>query len=238
MDGRLRLPAFPWARARRCAAAALLLAAPLLGGCAVAYAIGGMAQNVEYQKQVQTPAEYDDLAGKDVAVVVDTDLAILYEHPGLVEKVTTGVTLRIGRDVPDARVVRPSDIIAWQWKTPQWNAMPYGEMAASLNVDRVIYVDIYEYRLNPPGNRWLWDGVCAASVNVIERDWIDPDMFAETFTVTSRFPDLEGVDRTSASADQIETGLLADFVKRTAWLFHEHLEPKYPEYFRPELADQ
>ena len=108
--------------------------------------------------------------------------------------------------------------------------MPYGDIAASLGVNRIVLIDIPEYRLNPPGNRWLWDGVCAATVNIIERDGIDPDMFADTFTVTSAFPDVEGVDRTAASADQIETGLLADFVKRTAWLFHEHLEPKYPDY--------
>ena len=112
--------------------------------------------------------------------------------------------------------------------------MPYGELAESLNVDRVIFIDIYEYRLNPPGNRWLWEGVCAANVSVIERDGFDPDMFADTFDVVSNFPTIEGVDRTAATARQIETGVLADFVKRTAWIFHEHLEPKYPDKFRPE----
>ena len=104
----------------------------------------------------------------------------------------------------------------------------------SLGVNRVVFIDIYEYRLNPPGNRWIWDGVCAANISLIERDGFDPDMFVDTFTVTSEFPKIEGVDRTAATEQQIETGLLAEFVKRTAWLFHEHVEPKYPDKFRPE----
>ena len=50
----------------------------------------------------------------------------------------------------------------------------------------------------------------------------------------SEFPGISGVDTYQASAGQIETGLLAKFIKQTAWLFHTHLEPKYPDKYRPE----
>ncbi|MCP3905393.1 MAG: hypothetical protein GY715_17340 [Planctomycetes bacterium] len=216
-----------------------LLVLPLLagvpGGCAVAQLVGGMMQNAEYQKQVQTPARYD-LEGYTIAVLVDADLGVLSMYPRLIEQVTSGVTLRIARDVPGVVVTHPSRVLDWQWKTPQWNAMPYGKIAEQLNVDRVILVDVYEYRLHPPGDRWLWEGVCAANVSVIERDAFDPDMIVDTYDVTSNFPTVSYVDRSSASAGQIETGLLSEFIKRTAWLFHEHLEPKYPDKFRPEAA--
>jgi hypothetical protein len=108
-------------------------------------------------------------------------------------------------------------------------------MAEALDVDRIVYVDIVEYRLNPPGNQWLWEGVCAANVGIIERDGFDPDAFAETFEISSRFPEETGVERSSATAGQIELGLLGQFVQRTAWLFHTHIEPKYPDKYRPEL---
>lgn len=213
---------------------ALAVAAP--GGCQVAYIVGGMLQNEEYQKQIQVLPKYDGLEGKSVAVVVDADLAVLYEYPQLIEAISSGVALRIGRDVPGASIVRPSDVIAWQWRTPQWNALPVGELPGALNADRVVYIDIYEYRLNPPGNYWLWEGVCAATVGVIEPDSFDPDMFADSYNVVSTFPHIKNVDRTGASARQIQTGLLAQFIKQTAWLFHEHVEPKYPDKFRPEAA--
>jgi hypothetical protein len=209
---------------------------PFIAGCAIANLVGGMMQNQEYQKLVQKLPKYDGLENQRVAVLVDADLGLLYEYPRLVEQVTGGVTARIGRDVPGTQVRRPEEILRWQWRTPQWNAMAYGEMAESLDVDRIVFIEIYEYRLNPPGNRWLWEGVCAANIGVVERDGFDPDMFADTFAVTSEFPTVKNVDRTGATAGQIEQGLLAQFIQRTAWLFHEHLEPKYPDKYRPELG--
>ena len=210
-----------------------LLVAPLLGGCAIGHLAAAMGQNFEYQKQIEVLPKYEGLEGKRVAVVVDAEMSTLYEHPDLVGKITSGVTARIGRDVPDTQVMRPADVIAWQWRTPQWNAMSRAEMAEDLGVDRVVLIEIYEYRLNPPGNRWLWEGVCAANVSVIEADGFDPDTFADTFTVTGEFPTISGVDRTQATAATIETGVLAEFIKRTAWLFHTHLEPKYPDKYQP-----
>lgn len=47
----------------------------------------------------------------------------------------------------------------------------------------MIYVDIYEFRLNPPGSRWIWEGMAAANVGVVERDSLDPDTFGEEYSV-------------------------------------------------------
>ncbi len=55
----------------------------------------------------------------------------------------------------------------------------------------------------------------------------------DSFTIEIRFPDLKGVGRESAVATQIQTGLLARFVERTAWLFYTHLEPKHPDKYKP-----
>lgn len=215
----------------------LTAGALLLPGCQLGQLVGGMAQNAEYQKKIQVLPKYADLQNKDVAVVVVADLSTLYEHPNLVAAVTGGVTLRIGRDVPGARVVPPDAIVEWQYRTPQWDALPFGELTERLNVDRVVYVDIFEYRLNPPGNSWLWEGVCAANVGIIERDGIDPDVFADSFNITAEFPKIRGVTREAATAARIEQGVLSEFVKHVAWLFYEHEEPKYPDKYRPEPGD-
>ncbi len=220
----------------RFAFSSLMLSATLLflTGC-IGELFGGISQNIEYQKKKEVLAEYTGLEDHSVAVLVVTDLATLYDFPDLTAKITSGLTSRIGRDVPGTQVMIPEAIIAWQYRTPQWDAMPFGELADQLGVDRVVYVDVYEYRLNPPGNYWLWEGVCGATIGVIERDGIDPDSFAKTFNVAVEFPDITGVSRENASAVQIETGLLADFIKKTAWKFHDHVEPKYPDKYRPEL---
>jgi hypothetical protein len=220
---------------RQMKCALLMAGAAILGGCAAAELIGGMAQNLEYQKLVDTPPRYNGLENKTIAVIVDADMATLYEFPNVAATMTSGISGRIGRDVPGARMLHPQYVVQWQYRTPQWGALPYGEIAAQLNVDRVVIIELLEYRLNPPGNRWVWDGVASARIGIIERDGIDPDSFVETFDVSAKFPNLEGVSRAEATAQQIETGLLAEFIKKSAWLFHQHLEPKYPDKYRPEL---
>jgi hypothetical protein len=215
----------------------LLLLAPALEGCAIAKLAGAMAQSAEYQKKIEVLAEYRGLENAKTAVLVDADLGLLYENPNLVAKVTAGVSERIRRDVPGVLVLNPDVILAWQYRTPQWNAMSFAEMAAELHVDRVVFIEIYEFRLNPEGNRWLWDGACAATVGVVEADSFSPDLFVQTFEIVSKYPDMQGVTRENATAGAVEFGVLHQFIQRTAWLFHDHIEPKYPDKYQPE-ADE
>jgi hypothetical protein len=203
-----------------------------MSGCVVAHLWGAMAQNAEYQKIIEVPARYDGLQGKRTAVLVDADMSVLYEYPDLVGKITSGMTARLGRDVPDIKMLPAGVVVAWQWRTAQWNAMPYGEICEALGVDRLVFIDVYEYRLNPPGNRYLWEGVCAANIGVVERDGFDPDSFIDTFGMTSAFPTVKGVSRSDASANQIEKGLLGDFIKNSAQLFHFHKKPKHPDKYQ------
>ena len=204
-----------------------------LGGCEAASLFGGMAQNFEYSKQIEVLSKYDGLENQTVAVLVQCDMATMYEHPDLELMIAMGVAGRIQNQVPGVEVVDPRRVHTWKYRTPQWSSMSFGEMAERLDVDRLVHVDIYEYRLHPPGNRFLWDGVCAANVGIIERGGYDPDTFVDSFNVENRFPDLEGVGQDNASYDQIRTGLLGPFVQRTAWLFHTHLEPKHPDKYKP-----
>jgi hypothetical protein len=217
------------------AVAIMLLAAVTLSGCVAMHLVGALAQNAEYQKKLEVLPKYDDLPGHRVAVVVDADLATLYDHPELVTHLTGGIAVRIAAFVPNVSMLSPDRVIAWQYQTPMWNAMSYGDIAKSLDVDRVVYVDVYEYRLNPPGNRFLWEGLCAANVKVIERDYIDPDSFTDAFEVTAEYPKVKNLDVQSEAESKIQQGLLYSFVERVSWLFYTHEEPKYPDKYRPEL---
>ncbi|MCI0365809.1 MAG: hypothetical protein L0Y44_00415 [Phycisphaerales bacterium] len=214
-----------------------------MGGCGAGRLFGGMLQAHEEQKLVETPAKYAGLDNQKVAVLVDADMSTLYEHPDLLVNIASGVTTRLEKGVPareekgvpGIKVVPPQAVVNWQFRTPQWNALPYGQLAEHLDVDRIVHIDILEYRLNPPGNRWLWDGVCVGRIGVVERGGIDPDTFVETFDVSVKFPPVSGVGRESAAEGAVKLGLLTLFVEKSAWLFYDHLEPKYPDRYRPEL---
>lgn len=242
---------------KRILAAAMLTAGSLgvfvTQGCGLGRLAGGMAQEFEYQKQLEVLAEYDNLTNRNVAVLVDVDPETLYMHPNLSMQIATGVVRELTQngEKVQARVFSPEYTIRWQSQTPGWNAMPYSSMAEGLNewnkrffkdeegvlnIERIIFIDVYEYRLNPPGNRYEWDGVCGANVRVIETgtDSIDPDFPVWEGNVVAKFPDMQGVGWESASAQNISLGVLSKFVRQVGWLFYDHLEDKYPGKRRPD----
>lgn len=205
------------------------VAALCAAGCEIPLLIGGMAQNFEREKKIEVPAEYDGLENRTVAILVQSDMGTLYEHPMVPANIAFNVASRVQSNVPGVRVRDPRLVTQWQYQTPGWTTMPLGDIAVELDVERVVMIDLYEFRLNPPGNRWVWDGVCAATVGIVEREAIDPDQFVVTYNVVSRFPGIDGLGRDSANEGQIQTGLLVKFVERTSWLFYTHIEDKYPE---------
>ncbi|MGI9014242.1 MAG: hypothetical protein ACR2GY_08330 [Phycisphaerales bacterium] len=207
-----------------------------LGGCAITNLAGGMAQNAEYQKIIKVPAEYRGLTGKQTAVLVDVDQSVMYTHPEAPNRIATGIAYALQKDA-GAHVIHPAETMTWQARTPGWSLMAYGDMAEVLGAERIVIVEVYEYRLNPPGNRYEWDGVCAATVRVVEADpdTIDPNTPKADYDVIERFPGQTGIVREAATASDVEAGLLLSFIRGTAWLFYDHEEPKYPDKYRPEL---
>ncbi|MHC4949199.1 MAG: hypothetical protein ACYTG1_13240, partial [Planctomycetota bacterium] len=96
---------------------ALVALAASCSGCIAGRLVGGMLQNEEYQKKVEVLAEYDGLQDRSVAVLVQADLATLYEHPGLIQAISNNVAGRIQEHVAGARVVDPRLVVDWQMRT-------------------------------------------------------------------------------------------------------------------------
>ena len=141
-----------------------LLSLPMaLHGCAIGALAGGMAQNYEYQKLLDVPPEYDGLESRRTAVVVYTGLATLYEFPQLAGEVAAGIAFRLQRDVPGIQILSPDVVIAWQFNTAQWNAMPFGDIARlSMYHARPVYLEVSdsgpwqhvggEWKIRPTGD--------------------------------------------------------------------------------------
>lgn len=206
-------------------------AAALLAGCEIFPLVGGMAQNFEYQKLIEVHPQYAGLENHKTAVLVSTDYAVLYEHSDIPLTISANVSNTIATKVPGATIVSPAVVLEWQFRTPSWQALTYSEMATVLKAERLVIVDIQEFRLNPPGNQWLWEGACSAQIHVVEAGGIDPDSFADSFGIEVEYPGISGVSREQATSSAIKTGVLAQFCQKTSWLFYQHLEPKYPDKY-------
>jgi hypothetical protein len=213
--------------------AALLVAACALaplGGCWAATAASVMAESYRRTSTRTVEAEYRELEGKTFAVFIAADRVIQADRPQLIPQLTNAISERLRANTGAAGYVPGPVVLQFQYTNPGWEARTYGELAEEFGVDRLIYIDLYEHRLYERGNSYLWDGLLAGVVGVVEADSGYSDDFLFARDVAVRFPDSTGYSSSDFSEAQISAVLMSRFVDRVTWLFYDHKEPYYPDY--------
>jgi len=202
------------------ACAALLFALVVLSAsCQLA---GGMAESFERTKIVEVPAVYYGLNDKRIAVMVDAPLDIQYEHPNAVPSLTELITLRISSHCKSSKLLPTRAVLGYQNQNVYWPTMDYHQLAKELGVERIVIIDLIEYRLFSPGNSYYWDGRIVSDINIFEAESPDSTSFGFTHRLTTTFPPVEAVSRSQATQQQVEFGLQQDFSQRASWLFYDH----------------
>lgn len=209
---------------------ALVMAAVPLGGCWVGTMAGMMAESYKRTSDRPVEAEYRGLEGKTFAVVIAADRVIQADSPSLVPQLTNVISERLRAEAGASGYVPGPIVLQLQYQNPRWEAMTYSELAQEFGVDRLIYIDLYEFRLFERGNSYLWDGQMAGVVGMVEADGSFPDEFAFSREVSVAFPDKKGYGPEDFTDQQVASVLLSRFVDRATWLFYDHREPFYPDY--------
>jgi len=202
-------------------------------GCAAIALVGGMADSFERTGSHKVYAEYEGLRGKSYAVVVSVDRAVQGTEPRLMTRLTNAITnmLVTNNGVIGASGAVPGPrVLEFLYNNPSWTSWSYGRLGEEFGVDRLILVDLVEYRLNEPGNAHVWEGLMSARVGVVDVESGVSDDFVFTKEIMVRFPDDSGVTRNEMLALQVSSTLEQRFVNRVAWLFFEHSEPNMIEY--------
>jgi hypothetical protein len=104
------------------------------------------------------------------------------------------------------------------------------DLAKELGVDRLIFVDVHEFRLTDPGNQYLWAGLASGSVSVWEADSALSDSAACTESISTKYPTKEqALGPQDMPRSNVQMVLAKKFIDRVAWLFYTHDEPNMPE---------
>lgn len=192
--------------------------------------IGGMAESYRRTGTRSVPPEYTGLAGKSFAVVVAVDRVTQADFPEMVQKVTIDTSERLAKHAGGSGYIPGVKVLEYQYRHPRWVTMTMGQLREALGVERLVYVDLEEYRLNDIGNSYLWDGVASATVGIVEAESPAPDEFVFEKAVTVKFPDVMGQGPNELPYAAVQTELVRRLVDRVTWLFYEHEEKYYPDY--------
>jgi hypothetical protein len=166
-------------------------------------------------------------------VVVSANRSIQGEHPDIVPWLShkmTDLLVQNQNEVGASGRIPAESVLRYQYERPRWIAMPRGQLARELGVERLIFVDLIEYRLNEPGNQYLWSGLATGTVEVYEADSPAPDEPVFQKSVRVRFPDKDGYGPGDMPGQAVATELGRRFVNRSMWNFFRHEEKYYPDY--------
>ncbi len=208
--------------------AAALTAFSLTGLCASigCEAIGYVAQAVDSETEVEFTAKYEGLNNKRIAVLVNAPLSAQYEHPTAVPRLCEYISAGLRDSCEGAKILPPSYAVAYQANNINWYTMEIPELAKVLGVDRLVVIDLVEYRLQAPGNSYLWDGVIIADVSVFEADGLDPMTPSFSERVKARYPSVDGVRREDAPQATVEQGLQIKYAQEATKLFYTYSRKK------------
>ncbi len=211
--------------------AILSLSVAFISGCQF---IGMAAESQRREVPQDVKAEYRGMEGKSFAVVVAADRFIQSEHPGLVDYLTNKVTERLAartnEPVAGAYIPAP-DVLRYLYNNPGWSAKPMMELAAGLgNPQRIVMIEVSEFRLNEPGNQYEWSGIASGTLSVIDMESSTPDQYAVQKNISVTFPDGKGYGPNDMSRSQVMSALALRFVDRSVWPMLDHKEMYYSTY--------
>lgn len=195
---------------------ALLLCTLMLTGCA---------------DTVRVKAEYHGLEGKPFAVLVASTPQIAADYPAAVRRVTEAMVDRLRIELPHYHVVDAEHSVKFMEDNPRWSLRPYSSIARTMDVDRLLLIELVEFQLHPPGNPHLFQASLTARVGVALCDGARPDDLDYTRTLKVIHPDSRGVGlahgipTTATTAEDVSLKMLEKFTTRTVWLFKDHREP-------------
>lgn len=200
------------------------------GSCALGTAVGFLAESARRQGSTLFPAEYTGLREKSFAVVVTADRVIMADHTPVIARVTNDVAARLAEFAGGSAFVPGPDVLQYTYSHPRWSMRPLGQLATDLGVQRLVIIDLTEYRLSDPGNQYLWAGVATVTVRVIEADSPVPDEPVFTKQIQVKFPTKSGYGPLDIPRAAVNTELTRRLVDRCAWLFYDHEESNIIEY--------
>ncbi|MCC6429167.1 MAG: hypothetical protein IT435_20395 [Phycisphaerales bacterium] len=219
-----------WSTVREIAACALCCgligSAGSLTGCTL---LGGMIESYRQSSTHSVEAEYIGIVGKSVAVVVIADRSIEADFPGITATINERINENVLRNAQPSYGMPSVQLVQYLLNNPQLLAKPRGELAQHLGVQRLIVVELQEFRLNDPGNQYLWEGAASGQVSVVEADGPVSDDYAFSRPIRVGFPDQKGIGPEQYGRDVISSALLGRFVERTSVFFYTHEEPYYPK---------
>lgn len=202
----------------------LVLAAGLAGGCDALrqgfYVLWPGAR----EKTVE--AEFKDLPGKTVAVLVFADKAVGYEYPQVRINLSAAIADQLRRNVKNVQVIDPRRTVKYQDENLYWEEMDKTDLGKAFGADYLLYVSLVEFSTREPGSLHLYRGRAKAEVAIYATAAPERQARARKWDdLQARYPPDTVVGMPSESDQEVRDKLEQVLAEAVARKFHQHKVP-------------
>lgn len=176
------------------------------------------------ETKTKMPVQYEGMEGQKVAVVVSADEFLLHRFPTAPAEVGRAIGERMVANLNDIEMMDPGEVTEYLKENPYWDVTPYSKLLEALEVDRIVFVELIEYRTQEPGNAHIWKGMIAGHVNVLSAEAEDQDTPVFRTTIRAEFPEKNEFGVVSSSDEEIRLGMHSLFSRDAAGLFYEYIK--------------
>ncbi len=193
----------------------------LLGAACVTAGCGFLAGAYEQNNGKKVVAAYTGLDDKSVAIVTDVDPATAMEYVSARAEIGAFVTAHFQQFMPKVKLLRYQDVIRWQDDTLQWQGLREKDIGKHFSVDRVLYIELLDYRTREPGATNLMRGRIHALARVFEVDTPGPNAAWEK-EFDTYWPPLEPQDVSHVNDTAVRKRVLELFSYDLVGQFYDH----------------
>ncbi len=187
----------------------MLTSAVLFTGCST---LGTLAYFVNPN---DIPAEFDELSGKNVAVVCNPVVELQYSDAGSARELAQLVGMNIDRNLRRTEVISQQEVARWMDEN---ELLEYPELGKALDADIVVGIDLEDFRLYEGST--LYRG--QASVHVQVYDVAEEKLLFEKRLDDYSFPKDTAVPATDQSEQQFRGMFMQVLSSKIARLFYAH----------------
>ncbi len=177
------------------------------------------------KKNETVQAEYTGLKGKKTAILVSSGPGINYEYPYARTNIALAVAQMTEKHVKKVEFIEQEKVETYQLENLDWVARPKTSVAAELDAERIIYLDLYQYTMTEPGSVNLLQGQIRAGVSIYAADAEKPNLPVYTTEVGVSWPEHGAEPAGGEALSRIQLQSIVRFADALSKKFYDHQVP-------------
>jgi hypothetical protein len=187
------------------------LALPLASGCSILPFIAYLYQGLA------TPAEFDQLKGKRVAVICRPVASLQYQSSGVSRELAQAVADLLQKNVPKINVIDQEDIDKWEDEN---NWEEYAQIGKALNAEMVVGIDLDQFSLMQ--GQTLYQGRASVDVAVYDMSRSSHRPVFQKALPQQMFPPNSPIPAADRSLSEFRTQFVRQLAEQVARHFYDH----------------